>query len=119
MSYYISFNNGEKIVQINNFDQTVKKEINLETNKEQVVYQLTMRIAHPENYNDLVGTFDKYYKTEGISSLAVIDDNEDVHFDSSLYTELASENLFLDDEAEDLIYSLFFEAKKDIEEENS
>ena len=115
MSYYISFNDGEKIVQINSFDQTVKKEIDLETSKEQVVYQLTMRIAHPENYNDLVGTFDKYYKTGGISSLAVIDDNDDVHFDSSLYTELFSENLFLDDEAEDLVYALFFEMREDID----
>lgn len=116
MSYYISFNNGEKIVQISNFDQTVKKEINQETNKEQVVYQLTARISHAENYNSLVGTFDKYYKTEGISSLAVIDDDNNVHFNSTLYTQLSSENLFLDDEAEDLIYSLFFEMREDIKE---
>ena len=117
MSYYISLNNGEKVVQIKSFDQTVKKELNLDTNKEQIVYQLTARISDLENYNNLIGTFDIYYRTDGVSSLTITNDNDDVYYQTSMYTELCSENLFLDDEAEDLVYTLYFEMKEDIEEE--
>lgn len=113
----ISINKGEKEVDILNFDYAVRR-VEGDPNNFRLLHLLTVLLVDAKNYSEILGTFNDYYRDNSISSIDIIDEEKDIDFTTSTFTELSSENVIFNVKDAEIAYSLVFQQEIDLNDSN-
>lgn len=114
----ISINSGEREIEILNFDYMIRR-VEGDPNNNNLMYTLSVTVTKSSNYSQLLGTFTDYYENNSISSIEVVDEDNDIYYSTNEFTNLYSENLIFNVDGQGIIYTLNFQKMVDLEEINS